>query len=98
MVIPRRLESRAIVSQRRFHNVRTGKIFHLTKEFPIAITSEHAQSMRPADIERSSLLNWEEHCVECAAPACHSTCDLFMENEAGRCRRFLFGIEPTRRF
>jgi FkbH-like protein len=39
-------------------------------------------------------LQWGEHCVECAAPACYEACDLFIPSESG-CRRFLHGIGRT---
>lgn len=39
-------------------------------------------------------LRWEEHCVECAAPACYSVCDMFEAADHG-CRRFEHGIEPA---
>src|SRR4051812_40855229 len=44
------------------------------------------------DVERMSLLIWGEHCIECAAPACYRTCDLYERRPDGRCRRFTFGI------
>lgn len=43
-------------------------------------------------VERISLLVWGEHCVECAAPACYQTCDLYERRPDGRCRRFVHGI------
>jgi len=46
---------------------------------------------RPA-IARKSFLFWGEHCVECAAPACYSTCSLYQPRADGRCRRFEYGI------
>jgi len=33
-----------------------------------------------------------EHCTECAAPDCHTTCDLFERGRTGRCKRFGDGI------
>ena len=39
-----------------------------------------------------ALLSWEEHCVECAAPACYTTCDLYDPTPNGKCRRFAGGI------
>ncbi len=33
-----------------------------------------------------------EHCTECAAPDCHSSCDLFQRAPTGLCRRFADGI------
>lgn len=38
------------------------------------------------------VLSWGEHCIECAAPACFATCDLFDPTKHGRCRRFEDGI------
>jgi FkbH-like protein len=43
------------------------------------------------DLAGMSLLLWGEHCVECAAPACYQTCDLYQPRPDGRCRRFVFG-------
>lgn len=44
-----------------------------------------------SDVEGMSLLYWGEHCVECAAPACYSSCDLYQPRSDRRCRRFAFG-------
>ena len=38
------------------------------------------------------VLSWGEHCIECAAPACFASCDLFDATKHGRCRRFEDGI------
>jgi FkbH-like protein len=43
-------------------------------------------------IRSFALLNWGEHCVECAFPACYRTCELYRPRADGRCRRFKFGI------
>jgi FkbH-like protein len=42
-------------------------------------------------ISHNSLLVWGEHCIECAAPACYSSCDLYDARPDGRCRRLQFG-------
>lgn len=42
-------------------------------------------------ISHNSLLIWGEHCIECAAPACYSSCDLYDPRPDGRCRRLEFG-------
>lgn len=42
--------------------------------------------------DRLAIYFWEEHCVECGAPACYGTCDKFERNPAGRCRRLSYGI------
>lgn len=41
---------------------------------------------------KRAVLSWGEHCIECAAPACFATCDLFDATKHGRCRRFEDGI------
>lgn len=46
-------------------------------------------------VTHRALLAWAEHCVECAAPACYSTCDLFQATSAGKCRRFEDGVVPN---
>lgn len=42
----------------------------------------------------ASLFHWEEHCTECAAPACYSSCSLYQPRKDGKCRRFSEGIVP----
>lgn len=41
---------------------------------------------------RSAFLLWGEHCTECAAPDCFSTCDIYDPRSDQRCRRFEFGV------
>ena len=41
---------------------------------PVVPALEHPSKVA---ISHRSLLYWSEHCVECAAPACYRTCDLF---------------------
>lgn len=50
------------------------------------------------DIAAASLLYWAEHCVECAAPDCYQTCDLYHPRIDTRCRRFTFGAYKNRNF
>jgi len=47
--------------------------------------------------EAEALLAWTEHCVECAAPSCYATCDLYDSTPLGKCRRFDNGILPVPR-
>jgi FkbH-like protein len=69
-------------------------------EFSHYDPSEHGQPVTPpADnrfdptrITHRSLLYWCEHCVECAAPACYRSCDLYQPRRDGHCRRFQYGI------
>src|SRR5262245_33004249 len=53
---------------------------------------------RASNIEKSSLLYWAEHCVECAAPSCYKSCDLYQPRTDIRCRRFTFGAFKNRNF
>lgn len=50
------------------------------------------------NVERISFLVWGEHCVECAAPACFSTCDLYEPRPDQRCRRFVYGAYRNEHF
>lgn len=36
---------------------------------------------------------WEEHCVECGAPACYATCEKYESGPGGRCRLFKGGLQ-----
>jgi FkbH-like protein len=49
-------------------------------------------------LARKSLLVWGEHCIECAAPACYKSCDLYAPRPDGSCRRFAFGVHRNRHF
>ena len=51
-----------------------------------------AKSGSDAGLAERVLLSWGEHCIECAAPACFATCDLFDATKHDRCRRFEEGI------
>jgi FkbH-like protein len=50
------------------------------------------------NIDGMSFLLWGEHCVECAAPACYATCDLYEPRSDSRCRRFTFGAYKNSAF
>lgn len=58
--------------------------------------SGRAGNTGPAVTHRA-LLSWAEHCIECAAPSCYSSCDLYSPTDKGKCRRFENGIvaRPT---
>jgi FkbH-like protein len=51
-----------------------------------------------SELAGMSLLFWGEHCVECAVPACYSTCDLYQARSDLGCRRFAFGTYKNRAF
>lgn len=48
--------------------------------------------------EKRAFLLWGEHCIECAAPDCYATCDLYQARPDMRCRRFEFGMFKNRNF
>lgn len=50
----------------------------------------------PSHFRRRVFLAWAEHCIECAAPACYQSCDLYRPTAALKCRRFDQGIVPNR--
>lgn len=63
------------------------------------IPSEPARPYEPVrEVAAASLLFWGEHCIECAAPSCFTSCDLYQARPDGRCRRFLWGIARNRAF
>ena len=35
---------------------------------------------------------WEEHCLECSAPACFESCVHYKARSDGRCKRFESGL------
>lgn len=49
-------------------------------------------------VSRTMLLHWEEHCLECAAPACFQSCALYSRRTDGNCVRLNYGIVPNRAF
>jgi FkbH-like protein len=51
-----------------------------------------------SNIDKMSVLYWGEHCIECAAPSCYHTCDLYEPRTDTRCRRFTFGAFKNRNF
>ena len=59
---------------------------------PAAPTSEPSERA----VTHRALLAWAEHCVECAAPACYTTCDLYLPTSAGKCRRIEDGLVSNR--
>lgn len=49
-------------------------------------------------IKKRSFLLWSEHCIECAAPQCYQTCDLYVARPDLRCRRFEAGMRRNSHF
>lgn len=59
---------------------------------PLKPGAEKYRFVPPGDVAAMSMLFWSEHCIECAAPECYVTCDLYEPRSDGRCRRFTYGI------
>lgn len=52
-------------------------------------------SLSPESVQRACLLLWEEHCLECAAPLCFSSCSMYSPRSDEKCARFAYGIYPN---
>ncbi len=48
-------------------------------------------------IEYVRCLYYDEHCLECSAPACYGTCGKYRKRADGACRRMVYGIAPGSR-
>lgn len=51
--------------------------FDQVAAYPADLATPELPYQPVTDISEMSLLIWGEHCIECAAPACYSTCDLY---------------------
>jgi FkbH-like protein len=60
-----------------------------------ALPGEVGQDVGEREVALSSMLDWEEHCVECSAPACYTSCGLYADRGDGHCRRFSYGLFPN---
>ncbi len=69
----------------------------LHSEEPAAPSSQY-QPVANSDVSAMSQLFWGEHCVECAAPSCYESCDLYQPRPDKRCRRFTYGSFKNRNF
>ncbi len=49
-------------------------------------------------VARALLLQWQEHCIECAPPECYAVCPLYVARADRKCARFVYGIYPNPRF
>lgn len=81
---------------KKFDHVRRSSFFNSPSKMNISADSNLIKPIAQTDIEGMTTLKWGEHCVECAAPECYKTCDMFIENDQGKCRRFLHGIKPSK--
>lgn len=45
------------------------------------------------DIKCILPLIWSEHCLECSAPECYNSCNMYESNRYGRCKRTAYGVK-----
>lgn len=64
------------------------------QETPASPGSRKSQLDR-ADVRKTALLHWEEHCLECAVPMCYPSCSLYVPRADRACSRFVYGIYPN---
>ena len=57
----------------------------------------HSQ-LAVGDVASVYLLQWNEHCVECAIPDCYKVCPLYVQRRDRKCARFRNGILPNPRY
>jgi FkbH-like protein len=58
-----------------------------------------AASRLPRDqVNKTLLLHWQEHCVECAPPQCYTVCPLYVSRSDRKCARFVYGVYPNPHF
>lgn len=71
--------------------------FESLKRARPGVPADALDDLAEPQADAEALLAWAEHCVECAAPACYRTCDLYDPTPLGKCRRFVDGIVPVPR-
>jgi FkbH-like protein len=65
---------------------------------PLPATTRHESSLPLDAVTTTSVLLWEEHCLECAVPECYQVCSLYVKRADGGCARFENGINPNPAF
>jgi len=50
------------------------------------------------NIDSVLLLNWQEHCLECAPPLCYTSCALYLPRKDKKCRNIFYGIYRNKNF
>jgi len=60
--------------------------------------SNFKSKLSNSSIGNVALLDWQEHCLECAVPECYSSCSIYKPREDKKCARFKYGIYPNYNF
>jgi FkbH-like protein len=66
--------------------------FYYAESAPDIIADYQLKIQDVFQIEAVRPTMWEEHCLECSAPACFSSCLHYLPRSDGRCKRFADGI------
>jgi FkbH-like protein len=56
------------------------------------------QSKLEGCVRGAMVLQWHEHCIECAIPGCYTTCPLYVRRRDQKCARLVYGIFRNREF
>ena len=65
---------------------------------PLPATTRHESTLPLDAVESTSVLLWEEHCLECAVPECYQVCPLYAKRMDEGCARFENGIDANPAF
>jgi len=60
--------------------------------FPPDVKAKFAE---PRTLTHVTAVQFEEHCTECAWPACYTSCELYNPRNDGNCRRTIDGFSPV---
>lgn len=60
--------------------------------FPPDVKAKFAE---PRTLTHATAVQFEEHCTECAWPACYTSCELYNPRNDGNCRRTMDGFSPV---
>jgi len=62
------------------------------------IIPDFESKVNKQNIDKVLLINWLEHCHECAPPLCYVTCPLYLARKDMKCRNVFYGIYRNPRF
>lgn len=61
-----------------------------TSQIPVGVLARFRELS--SVVTDKTVLPWSEHCTECTAPACYTTCSLYEPRRDFKCRRFTDGM------
>ncbi len=66
------------------------KIYNTCNDLSISALPD--SFLKITDIEAVRVSCWGEHCLECGAPECYDSCEMYEARQDQRCRRFVYGM------